>query len=141
MTLTPQSAKAKGRRLQQFVRDAILARFPSLQPDDVRSTSMGASGEDILLSPAARAVVPFSIEVKNQQRMNIWAALEQAASGDHPPMVVFSRNRSEVYAALRFEDLLGLLEDRARLKGEIEVWQDLFDKEYPDSGKESSWLD
>ena len=107
--MKPQSAKAKGRRLQQFVRDRFLEVFPSLQPDDVRSTSMGASGEDILLSPAAREVIPFSTECKNVQKINIWAALEQAASGDHPPLVVFSRNRSEVYAALRFEDLLDLL--------------------------------
>ncbi len=107
--MKPQSAKQKGRRLQQHVRDRILESFPSLQPDDVRSTSMGASGEDILLSPVARELVPFSIEVKNQQRVNIWSALEQAASGEHPPMVVFSRNRSEVYAALRFEDLLHIL--------------------------------
>jgi len=47
--LKPQSAKAKGRKLQQWVRDQILQRFPTLSTDDVRSTSMGASGEDVQL--------------------------------------------------------------------------------------------
>ena len=43
MAIKPQSAKAKGRRHQQWVRDKILALFPKLEPDDVRSTGMGQS--------------------------------------------------------------------------------------------------
>jgi hypothetical protein len=106
----PQSAKAKGRRLQQEVRDAILATFDAqLQPDDVRSTSMGASGEDLLLSPAARAAVPFSIECKNVESLNIWKALEQAGGRQHPPLVVFRRNGTKAHAALPFDVLLELL--------------------------------
>jgi hypothetical protein len=77
----PQSAKAKGRRLQQEVRDALLAAFPSLEPDDIRSTSMGASGEDLLLSPAARKLWPFYTECKNVEALNVWKAFEQARQG------------------------------------------------------------
>ena len=111
--MRPQSAKAKGRRLQQEVRDAILATFsPQLQPGDVRSTSMGAGGEDILLSPAAFRAVPFAIECKNQEALNIWAALDQAAG--HSPqengLLVFKRNGTATYAALRFDQLLDLLQ-------------------------------
>ena len=37
-----RSAKAKGRRLQQQVRDLLLERFsPELEPDDIRSAIMG----------------------------------------------------------------------------------------------------
>ena len=39
---------------------------------------MGDSGEDILLSPAARKLFPFSVECKNQEKLNIWSSLEQA---------------------------------------------------------------
>lgn len=106
--MRPQSAKAKGRRLQQETRDRLLATFPSLEPADVRSTSMGASGEDLLLSPAARRLIPFSIECKNQEALNIWKALEQAVR-EHPPLLVFKRNGSEVYAALPFDSFLALL--------------------------------
>ena len=64
-----RSAKNKGKRLQNDVRDLILETFKELEPDDVRSTTMGDSGEDILLSPAARKLFPFSVECKNQEKL------------------------------------------------------------------------
>ena len=78
-------SKNKGKRLQNDVRDLILETFKELEPDDVRSTTMGDSGEDILLSPAARKLFPFAVECKNQERLNIWDSLSQAESGtpDH----------------------------------------------------------
>ena len=74
---------------------------------------MGESGEDILLSPAARKLFPFSTECKNQEKLNIWSSLEQAEtnSGNHIPIVIFKRNRSKTYVALEFEKLLELLNE------------------------------
>jgi len=111
--MKPRSAKNKGKRLQNKVRDIILEKFDSLEPDDVRSITMGDSGEDILLSPAARRVFPFSVECKNQEKINIWEALDQAEgnSGNHIPLVIFKRNRSKTYAVLEFEELLQLLDE------------------------------
>jgi len=109
-----RSAKNKGKRLQNKVRDLILEKFNSkLEPDDVRSITMGDSGEDILLSPAARRLFPFSVECKNQEKLNIWSSLEQAEgnSGNHPPLVIFKRNRSKTYAVLEFDELLKLLNE------------------------------
>ncbi|MGE0278308.1 MAG: hypothetical protein AB7R40_23175 [Nitrospiraceae bacterium] len=119
--MKPASAKAKGRKLQQHVRDRVLDTFPDLQPGDVRSTSMGASGADVQLSPAALNLFPFAVETKCQEKLNIWDALEQAhahsQNGEGAPLLVFKRNRSEVYAALPFEDLLILLTGaRVRLR-------------------------
>jgi hypothetical protein len=104
------SAKQKGRRFQQWVRDRILERFPSLEPDDVKSTSMGASGEDVLLSPAARRLLPISIETKNVERIQIWEAIKQAEAnaGEYTPVVFFTRNRTSEYAVLPAEALLDL---------------------------------
>ena len=65
-----------GKRLQNQVRDLILEKFQQLEEDDVRSTTMGDSGEDVLLSPFRR-LFPFSIECKNQEKLNIWSSLEQ----------------------------------------------------------------
>tara|TARA_Y100000996_G_scaffold409360_1_gene389890 strand:- start:274 stop:609 length:336 start_codon:yes stop_codon:yes gene_type:complete len=106
-----RSAKNKGKRLQNDVRDLILETFTELEPDDVRSTTMGDSGEDILLSPAARKLFPFSTECKNQEKLNIWSSLEQAEdnAGKHIPLVVFKRNRSKTYAVLEIENLMKLL--------------------------------
>ena len=55
-----RSAKNKGKRLQNDVRDLILETFTELEPDDVRSAIMGETGEDIKLSPAARRQIPYS---------------------------------------------------------------------------------
>ena len=112
--MKPRSAKNKGKRLQNKVRDLILEKFNSkLESDDVRSITMCESGEDILLSPAARRLFPFSVECKSQERLSIWEALTQAEenSGDHTPLVIFKRNRSKTYAVLEFEELLKLLNE------------------------------
>ncbi len=109
-----RSAKAKGRRLQNQVRDLLLEKFNSkLEPDDIRSQIMGMSGEDIVLSPAARKLFPFSVECKNQEKLNIWSSLEQAEnnSGNHTPLVIFKRNRTKTYAVLEFDKLLKLLNE------------------------------
>tara|TARA_Y100001937_G_scaffold49240_1_gene68629 strand:- start:1061 stop:1396 length:336 start_codon:yes stop_codon:yes gene_type:complete len=111
--MKPRSAKNKGKRLQNKVRDLILEKFDTLEADDVRSITMGDSGEDILLSPAARKLFPFSVECKNQEKLNIWKSLEQSEinSGGHTPMVIFKRNRTKTYVALEFEKLLELLNE------------------------------
>ena len=111
--MKPRSAKNKGKRLQNKIRDLILEKFDILEPDDVRSITMGDSGEDILLSPAARRLFPFSVECKNQEKLNIWGALEQAEdnSGNHTPIVIFKRNRTKTYAVLEFDKLLELLDE------------------------------
>ena len=112
--MKPRSAKNKGKRLQNKVRDLILEKFNQLEPDDVRSVTMGDSGEDILLSPAARKLFPFSTECKNQEKLNIWSSLEQAEtnSGNHVPLLIFKRNRTKTYAVLEFDKLLELLNEQ-----------------------------
>jgi hypothetical protein len=104
------SAKAKGRRLQQQVARDILARFPGLAPDDITSRSSGAGGTDLLLSPAALRVFPYAVETKNQERVNLWAALAQAEAnaGGLVPLVVLARNRTKPVAVLDWRAFLWL---------------------------------
>ena len=111
--MKPRSAKNKGKRLQNQIRDLILEKFNQLEPDDVRSITMGDSGEDILLSPAARKLFPFSVECKNQEKLNIWSALEQAEnnSGDYDPVLIFKRNRTKTYAVLELKDFIRLIKN------------------------------
>ena len=92
-----RSAKNKGKRLQNTVRDVLLETFDTLEPDDIKSAIMGDSGEDIQLSPAARKLIPYSIECKNQESVSIWKAYEQAEenSGDYEPIVVLKRNKTK----------------------------------------------
>ena len=108
-----QSAKAKGRKLQQMVRDLILETFTELEPDDVRSTSMGAGGEDLQLSPAARRKFPYSVECKNVEKLNVWGAYEQAEanSGDHEPLLMMKKNRKKPLVVIDLEAFVELLKD------------------------------
>ena len=108
-----RSAKNKGKRLQNNFRDLLLETFNQLEPDDIRSAIMGESGEDIKLSPAARRLIPYSFECKNQEKLNIWSSLEQAEnnSGVHTPLLIFKRNRTKTYAVLEFDKLLELLNE------------------------------
>tara|TARA_A200000159_G_C7239997_1_gene304115 strand:- start:10 stop:348 length:339 start_codon:yes stop_codon:yes gene_type:complete len=88
-----QSAKAKGRRFQQWVRDKLVESL-GIHPEDIESRSMGAGGEDLIMARAAREKFPYSVECKNQEKMNVWESYSQATdnSGDYEPIVVIKRN-------------------------------------------------
>jgi len=105
------------------VRDTLLGAAPELEPDDIRSTSMGASGEDILLSPAARKIYPLSIECKNQERINIWESLKQAETNAKQygatPTLFFKRNRSEAYVCVPAEFLVKILVEQTRTSAAV----------------------
>jgi hypothetical protein len=90
------SAKAKGRRLQQWVRDQLIEQL-DVHPEDIESRSMGAGGEDLILARAAREKFPYSIECKNQESINIWKAYEQAQenSKNYEPIVIIKRNNTK----------------------------------------------
>jgi len=99
------SAKAKGRNLQGWVRDLILATFPSLHQDDVKSTSMGAQGEDVQLSPAAREHFPFSVECKAYATFAIYKHYDQAVANARgmQPLLIIKGNRKRPLAVVDAE--------------------------------------
>lgn len=105
------SAKAKGRKACKDVQDLLYIHAPHLEPGDIEITSSGATGEDLKLSPAAKRVYPFAIECKNQEKLNIWSAIEQAKThvkGTEIPVLFFKRNRSDLMVCLSAEDFMKL---------------------------------
>ena len=106
------SAKAKGRRLQQWVRDLIIEKL-DIHPDDVESRSMGAGGEDLIMARAAREKFPFSVEAKNQEKLNVWAAYEQACAnaGDYTPLLVIKKNNHKPLVVLDAEAFVNIMEN------------------------------
>ena len=106
-----KSVKAKGRRLQNLVRDLLRSAFSFLHEDDIKSQTMGMGGEDIVLSPLARKSIPYSFECKNVERLNVWDAIEQANtnSKDRIPVVVMKKNRKNAYAVLPLEEFISLI--------------------------------
>ena len=105
-----QSCKAKGRRLQQWVCGVLCCEL-DLPPEDVRSCSMGAGGEDVQLSERARSVFPYSVECKNRESHNVWQSYQQASATASPPLqplVCIKRNKSRPLVVLDAEHFVQL---------------------------------
>ena len=123
--MNPKSGKAKGRRLQNYVRDKLReiyiknwTKLPRLREDDIKSQTMGMGGEDIVLSPTARDIIPYSFECKNKERLNVWQSIEQCEDNCNGsiPVVVFKRNQSKVYAIMEFDEWLTIAQTYHRRK-------------------------
>ena len=99
-----QSAKSKGRRLQQWFRDLLITSL-DIDDADLESRSMGAGGEDIMMAKAARHLFPYSIECKNQEKLNIWSAYDQAKTNasKFEPLVIVKKNRRSPLAIVDAE--------------------------------------
>jgi len=109
--MKPQSAKSKGRKHQQWLRDLIYKTFPILKAGDVESRSMGAGGEDIMLSPKARKLFPFSVECKSKKAIAIYKDYEQAQAnaGKYEPLLVVKANHKKPLAILDVEYFMKLV--------------------------------
>ena len=108
-----RSAKAKGRRLQNPIAAAFRWAF-KLEEADVHPALMGESGIDIKLSTSAREKIPYAIECKNVEKINVWDAIKQAeangASEKLTPAVVLFRNRMpQPYVAIPWDTFMRLM--------------------------------
>ena len=106
------SAKAKGRRLQQWVRDYLHSNLKGVEKDDVTSTPGGVNGPDIGLSPLARKLFPWTVECKSRSSFSVYEALEQAERNlikNTKPIAILKGDRKQPLALLYAEDLLEIL--------------------------------
>mgnify|MGYP001319281950 CR=1 FL=1 len=106
------SAKQKGRKLQQWMRDLLIEKL-GVHPEDIESRSMGSQGEDLIMARAAREKFPLSIECKNQESVNVWKSYEQAAenSGEYEPIVVIKRNQSKPLVVIDAEYFVSIFKE------------------------------
>ena len=106
------SAKAKGRRLQQKFMQLLIEKL-DIDPEDIESRSMGAGGEDLIMSKAARSKFPFSVECKNQEKLNVWDAYKQASenSKNYEPIVVMKKNNHKTLVVLDAEKFVKLCQE------------------------------
>ena len=113
MARSARASKAKGRRLQNYVRDMLRDIYTTLEPDDIKSQTMGMTGEDIVRSPAAKKVCAFSFECKNVERLQIWRAIEQSEDNNpdgSSPAIVFKKNGKQPYVAIPFTTFCDMLQ-------------------------------
>ena len=88
----------------------MLALFPTLEPDDVKSTSMGAAGEDVQLSPAARRMFPYQIECKSKATSQVHTYYKQAIShGKNEPIVIVKMDRDVTLAVVSWDHFQSLI--------------------------------
>jgi len=108
--ISVQSRKQKGRGLQKHVVARILHYFPELKAQDVTSRSMGAAGEDVLLSPKATDMLPVAVECKFNKAMSIYKFYEQAITNANgfEPIVVIKQNHSKPLVLVDLDVFLAL---------------------------------
>ena len=114
MSPSGRSRKAKGRRLQNWVRDVLLSTFPNLKKDeDVCCAIMGESGVDVKLSRFAQGLFPFSIECKNKETWKgLYDAYDQAISNANlEPVVVLKMNKRDPLIVLDFKKFVSIIKE------------------------------
>ena len=112
MTISVRSAKNKGARLQNHIRDRLRAVFSSLHEDDILAQPMGQSGSDIILTPAARELIKYSFEAKAFAKFSMYSHMEQASANARPdetPIVVFRADRKKAMVMVDFEHFIKLI--------------------------------
>ena len=113
--MKPNSRKAKGRYLQNIVKERIIKLYPVLGKDDIRTSLMSESGTDIkLTSHTARKLFPYSIECKNRQDFktlyNYFSQARRHVALE--PLLCVKMNRERPLAIIDLEHLFQLIEDK-----------------------------
>jgi len=115
-----KSSQQKGKRFEREIAKQINKKFET----NVRRTPLsgGLSFKGDIISIDDNSIISeFSWECKNQEKLNIWKALEQSRN-DAPqrtmPVVVFTKNHERDYVALEFEDFMNLLKELEDLRNE-----------------------
>ena len=108
--MSVRANKNKAVAHQNEIRDYLRTFLcPPLEDDDILSRTMGRSGSDIILTPAAKKVIPFHIECKRHND-KVWkssykAAYEQTFCEDYP-LLIRRKNRSENHFFALAKDIL-----------------------------------
>jgi hypothetical protein len=117
--MTVAAKKQKGRKLQQDTCAAFLSvgSKKGLVADDIKSTSMGCSGVDMQVSPAARAVLgDWAVECKRQEALNVTSVFWQhwqkykKAKPSATPILVHRKNHTDPLVTMTLAAFVELLD-------------------------------
>ena len=103
------SAKAKGRKLQDWTKEKLITHLNlPIETDLIRTAVMGESGADVQLMGDLKKQFPFSIECKNQEKYKgIYDVLEQATTHSKmEPLGIIKMNRHKPIVVLDAEYFL-----------------------------------
>jgi Holliday junction resolvase len=104
------NANQKGKRFELKIAKDLAKKFDSNIRRTPNSGGLSIKG-DIMTTTGILS--EYSWECKNQEKLNIWKALEQS-QGDARgtlkiPLVVFTKNFENDYVALKYDDFVNLL--------------------------------
>lgn len=103
--ISVQSAKAKGRKAQQWIMRKIsdLIGIPCGKDELIASREMGQSGTDVRLIGKAQKMFPFSVESKWQETWSVPAWIRQAKENQKEGtnwLLLMKRNQHEYVICL-----------------------------------------
>tara|TARA_R110000772_G_scaffold5730_3_gene20493 strand:+ start:770 stop:1120 length:351 start_codon:yes stop_codon:yes gene_type:complete len=104
------NANQKGKRFELKIAKDLAKKFNTNIRRTPNSGVLSIKGDIMTLSGI---LSEYSWECKNQEKLNIWKALEQS-EGDargtlKTPVVVFTKNFEKDYIALQYNDFVNLL--------------------------------
>ena len=124
MTIRIQSAKAKGRRLQQFVCRKLseITGIPFKQDGDIDNRPMGQGGTDVILRGKAAKLLKYDFECKSQESWSVHEYIKQAKQNTKKGndwVLVCKRNRETPVVILDAETFFNLIKKILTLEGKI----------------------
>ncbi len=106
-----KSAKAKGRRLQNWVRNQLIQWIFS--PSDVTVAIMGETGVDVKIVKHQQYIFPYKIECKSQKDgfSAVYKAIKQCQnhSGEGEPLVIIKQDGQKPLAVLDAEYFIDIV--------------------------------
>ena len=113
------NSQKKGKRFELQVAKYLSKEFETSIRRTPNSGGLSIKG-DIMATQGILS--EFNWECKNQEKLNIWKALEQSRNdciGSHKePLVVFTKNFEKDYIALELKDFVQILLELEQLRNE-----------------------
>lgn len=109
----------------------MLVLTGGLHEDDIRITGSGATGRDLLLSPAAQKIFPFATEIKNVEHLNVREAFAQARTHAKPgeiPVLFHMKNKAEMLVTMNAYEFLLLITKHLNIEADERLREDYDDR-------------
>ncbi len=103
------NAQQKGKRFELQIAKLLNEKFGANVKRTPNSGGLSIKGD---IMDTQGILSEFHFELKNQEKLNIWKALQQARNDKRIgkiPLVIFTKNHEKDYAALELDDLLNLI--------------------------------
>ena len=121
-----RSAKNKGLKLQNMIRDILIEKY-NLNTNDIISTPMGSNGRDIQLYGDNYKLISWCIECKNKESIGISATIEQINNynkNNDKRIIFIKKNRGNIYVIFNNDDFnLNIIPNSEFSTYRLNIWK------------------